>query len=153
MKFLFEAFLAFALSIVIPVLPFLQAVTVVFFVDFLIGVSAAMYLGEQFQWKKALLLLVKIVCFSSLLVSIFVIQKTLEITQPNFAGLVAGAFGLIELKSIDKNIEKLFGFSIWKYLLKKVSALKELDDSLENKDNAADTDNTQEKKDDYDTTA
>jgi peptidoglycan/LPS O-acetylase OafA/YrhL len=139
MKFIIEAFLAFALSLVVPVLPFLQAVFVIVLCDFLIGITAALYSGERFSWKKLCLIGAKMVAFGSLIVAVFQIQKLLEITQPNIAGLVASVICLMELKSIDKNIEKLFGFSIWKFLMSKVSSLKELDESIShaesNKDN------------------
>lgn len=133
MKFIIEAVLAWTLSLIIPIFPFLQGVFIVIICDFIVGITAALYNREKFSWLKLSFFASKIVVFGFVLIAIHQITIILQLQQLNITGVVASIIMVFELKSIDKNVQKLFGISIWAAIRDKFSTLKEIDSSIDNK--------------------
>jgi hypothetical protein len=134
MKSIFNAFVAWAFGLFIPVLVYLQVVYFVVFADFVVGVTAALLAHERFSWQKALTVVGKFVAFSFLIAATYQIQTLLQIPpivigefQLGTAVLVAGVLCVAELKSILRNIKSAFGIDIIGYLGDKVPIIKALD--------------------------
>ena len=134
MKGITNAILAWGFGLFIPVLSYLQVVFTITVADFVIGVTAAFLASESFSWKKASLLIAKLVSFGLLIVSTYQIQFMLQLPpisigtfELNTAVLVAGVICVAELKSILRNVKSAFGIDIWGLLTDKIPFLKSLD--------------------------
>ena len=132
MKPIMDISIAWLFGLFIPILTYLQAVYVITFGDFIIGVTVAMLAKEVFSWRKALLLIAKFVCWTFLLVSTYQFQQLLHIPviplgefQLSIAVFVAGVIAYAEVKSIFKNIKSGFGIDIQGLISSKFSMLKE----------------------------
>lgn len=143
MKPMIDISIAWLFGLFVPILTYLQAVYVITFGDFVIGVTVAMLAKEDFSWRKALLLIAKFVCWTFLLVSTYQFQQLLKIPtialgefQLSIAVFVAGVIAYAEVKSIFKNIKTGFGIDIEGLLYSKFSMLK---DFTEKKQGSNDT--------------
>ena len=142
MKSLFDISIAWLFGLFIPILTYLQAVYVITFTDFVIGVTVAVMARERFSWLKSVRLIAKFVCYTGLLVSTYQFQILLKIPTFNIGEFeisialgVAGVVAYAEIKSILKNIKAAFGIDIGGWLKNKFSSLKQLDTEQKSDDN------------------
>lgn len=123
MKHIFEGIGAWMFGFILPILTYCQIVYFAAFTDFLIGLYAAFALMEQFSWRKATLILFKFAAYTSLLAMLYQGQTALHVPtitiidiQFSMVTVACAVIFVAEIKSIDRNWTKIFGYGFWTYL-------------------------------------
>ena len=87
-------------------------------VDFATGILSAKKSGEDITSKKMRLTIVKGFGYMSSILVAYVIQKVF-IPEMEVMKIVSGLVAMIELKSLDENLTKITGKSLFKKFLDK----------------------------------
>lgn len=142
MKHILEAMGAWLFGFVLPVLTYCHIVYFAAFTDFIVGLYAAFSLMERFSWRKATLIIFKFAAYTSLLAMLYQGQNTLkvptiEIQNMTFSmvTIACAVIFIAEIKSIDRNWAKIFGYGFWTYFYTLIPFLQKFSKDDENAKN------------------
>lgn len=102
-----------------PTLEFMLLVGFFVAMDTITGMAAAAKLGEPLTSKKFRAIFPKYIVYGCAVLVAHVIQKQFFQDFPALK-IVAGFVAYSELMSIDENIQKITGFSVFKFFIKKL---------------------------------
>lgn len=125
LKLLIGAIVAFFL----PLSTFLLSIGGLIILDMLIAISAAFVKNEKITSRKMSHTMIKILIYNCSLISVYIFQLNF-FNDLDLVRAIAFFLTLIELKSIDENLKKGWGFSV----LNKIMSVIKRADLNENKD-------------------
>lgn len=109
----FDYLLVSIVSVFLPVTPIIVSIMMLIVVDMIFGIYAAIKRKNKITSRKmsqtiSKLLLYVLVILSVHLLDTYILKSSFELTK-----VCAGLLGIIEIKSIDENWAKIFGYSLW----------------------------------------
>jgi phage-related holin len=113
-----EIIIAFLVVYFSPTFQILFGIGFLVMVDFATGILSAKKSGEDITSKKMRLTIVKGFGYMSSILVAYVIQKVF-IPEMEVMKIVSGLVAMIELKSLDENLTKITGKSLFKKFLDK----------------------------------
>lgn len=106
-----------------PTLEFLLTVGFFVLADTITGVAAAIKINDPITSKKFRACIPKYVVYGTAVIIAHVLQKEFFMDFPAMK-LIAGLIAYSELMSIDENIKKISGISLFKFFIDKLGKLK-----------------------------
>jgi hypothetical protein len=113
-----EIIIAFLVVYFSPTFQILFGIGFLVMVDFATGIISSKKSGEEITSKKMRLTIVKGFGYMSSILVAYVIQKVF-IPEMEVMKIVSGLVAMIELKSLDENLTKITGKSLFKKFLDK----------------------------------
>lgn len=104
------------LSFILPVSALTNTVLLLVIVDFLFAVYTAFKLKQTITSRKLSQTIPKIVLYNLFVLCIYYFDKNILQSGLNLEKLAATFIAIVEIKSIDENFVKIFGYSIWNKL-------------------------------------
>ncbi len=110
-------------------------VGVLIFIDLMMGIMGSIKIGERISSRKLSQTLIKMLVYNLLIISAFMIEKTL-ITFIPFMNITLTFLAITEFYSIGENFSKIMGVNFIVFIKKVVMGnLKKYSDAYDNVDN------------------
>jgi chromate transport protein ChrA len=125
LRHIVEWLLSALLSIFAGVLMYLKILTGIMFADMILGILAAIKKKEKLSLVAMLPTLLKMAAICVVLPAVYNYETVFEITTDHKATfLLAAVIGAVQLGSMDKHFQLLFGFSFWGFLTERFPILE-----------------------------